>query len=235
MEDAVSMARVAAEAGTTDIVATPHANDRYAYHPETVRAKAAELQQACIAGIRIHWGCDFHLSFGNVKDALQNPTKYTINGGSYLLIEFSDLGIPPTTSAIIDQMFSVGIIPIVTHPERNPILQMKLPMLADWVARDCLLQVTADSFLGRFGKAAAKAADQLMARSLVHVAASDAHDVRYRTPVLSKGYEHIAKRYSPEHAETLFVRNCNGSRYLTGRSRIVPRCPGHDLSPQIHS
>src|ERR1019366_2721389 len=50
LDDALSMVKMAAEAGTTDIVASPHANDRYAYHPETVHAKVAELQQACVAG-----------------------------------------------------------------------------------------------------------------------------------------------------------------------------------------
>lgn len=201
------MVKMAAESGTTDIVASPHANNRYAYDPRTVRAKLAELQQACAGGIRIHWGCDLHLNYENVQDALQNPTKYTINGGSYLLIEFSDLVIPPNTSEVINQMLSVGMIPIVTHPERNPILQKKLSMLADWVERDVLLQVTADSFLGRFGRAAAKTADELMARNLVHVVASDAHDLRFRSPVLRPAYDHIVKRYSLQHAEALFVRN----------------------------
>ena len=207
LDDAVSMVKMAAEAGTTDIVASPHANDRYAYHPETVHAKVAELQQACVAGIRIHWGCDFHLSYGNIQDALQNPTKYTINGGRYLLIEFSDMAIPPNMSAIIGQMRSVGIIPIVTHPERNPLLQKNLSMLTDWVERDVLVQVTAGSFLGRFGRAAAKAAGELMTHNLVHVVASDAHDTRFRTPVLNRAYEHIVKHYSSQHAEALFVQN----------------------------
>jgi len=41
----------------------------------------------------------------------------------------------------------------------------------------------------------------------VHVVASDVHDTRCRTPALDAAYEHIVKHYSPEHAETLFVRN----------------------------
>jgi protein-tyrosine phosphatase len=104
-------------------------------------------------------------------------------------------------------MLGVGIMPIVTHPERNLILQKKLSMLAEWADRDCLVQVTAGSFLGRFGKAAAKAADELMGRNLVHVVASDAHDTRYRTTALDIAYEHIVKHYSEEHAEAVLVQN----------------------------
>jgi protein-tyrosine phosphatase len=207
MEESVAMVKMAAESGTTDIVATPHANDRYAYDPAAVRAGVGDLQAACGGGIRIHWGCDFHMSYGNVQDALRYPAKYTIDGESYLLIEFSDMAIAPNTSAVLDQLLSVGIIPIVTHPERNPILQKKLSLLVDWVQRDCLVQVTAGSFLGRFGRAAARAAGELMERNLVHVVASDAHDLRHRTTALDGAYEYIVKHYSLQHAETLFLRN----------------------------
>jgi protein-tyrosine phosphatase len=142
-----------------------------------------------------------------VQDALQYPTKYTINGSSYLLIEFPEMVIAPNISAVLDQLHSAGIIPIVTHPERNPVIQKKLSMLMEWVERDCLVQVTAGSFLGRFGRTAAKTAGELMARDLVHVVASDAHDTRYRTTALDAAYEYIAKHYSAEHAETVLVRN----------------------------
>ena len=142
-----------------------------------------------------------------MQDALQNPTKYTINGGSYLLIEFPDMVIAPNTAAVLDQLRAAGIIPIVTHPERNPVLQKKLSLLMDWVERDCLVQVTAGSFLGRFGRSASKAAGELMARDAVHVVASDAHDTRYRTTALDAAYEFVEKHYSAEHAETLLVRN----------------------------
>ena|ERR1019366_7427643 len=55
------------------------------------------------------------------------------------------------------------------------------------------------------GKAAMKAARELMERDLVHVIASDAHNTRFRTPVLSEAYAHVARHYSEEHAEALFV------------------------------
>jgi protein-tyrosine phosphatase len=67
--------------------------------------------------------------------------------------------------------------------------------------------VTAGSFLGRFGRAAEKAANALMAQNLVHVVASDAHDLHSRTPALDRAYEHIVEHYSLQHAQALFVRN----------------------------
>ena len=199
------MLRMAAEAGTSDIVASPHANDRYPYDPETVRSKIAELQEASRESIKVHRGCDFHLSFSNIQDALENPTKYTINGRSYILVEFSDMALPPNALAIFDSMLAAGMVPIITHPERNPIIRKNLAMVSAWVEHDCLVQVTGDSLLGRFGKAAMKAASALMERDLVHVIASDAHNTRSRTPALSEAHAHVASHYSQEHAEALFV------------------------------
>jgi protein-tyrosine phosphatase len=207
LEESLAMLRMAAEAGTTDIVATPHANDQYPYDPKTVRSKIAELREASGESIRVHQGCDFHLSFSNIQDALENPTKYTINGRNYILVEFSDMALPPNALAIFDAMLAAGMVPIITHPERNPVIRKDLRMVSAWVEHDCLIQVTGDSLLGRFGKAAIKAARELMEWDLVHVIASDAHNTRSRTPALREAYAHVAKHYSQEHAEVLFVSN----------------------------
>src|ERR1700737_816953 len=100
-EESISMARVAAASGTTDIVATPHANQRYRFDPEVIEEKVEILRRAVGELVRIHVGCDFHLSAMNIHDALENPTKYAINHRSYVLVEFSDLLIPPTSAEIL--------------------------------------------------------------------------------------------------------------------------------------
>ena len=38
LEESVAMLQLAAESGTTDIVATPHANYRYTFQPEVIPA-----------------------------------------------------------------------------------------------------------------------------------------------------------------------------------------------------
>jgi len=210
------MLHMAAQTGTTDIVATPHANDRYVYNLDAVQRKVAELRGICKDGIQIHHGCDFHLSFQNIQDALKNPAKYTINGQNYLLVEFSDMAIPPNATGIFEDMLSAGMTPIITHPERNPIIRSHPELLNEWVGRDCLVQVTADSLLGRFGKSALKAAAGWIENDLVHVVASDAHNTQSRTPALEKAFAHIANRYSGELAEALF--NSNPRAIITGQA-----------------
>lgn len=201
------MAHAASRAGTTDIVATPHANPRFPFFPEVIRARIAELQRAVGSIIRIHSGCDFHLSASNIDDALENPDKYSINHGDYVLVEFSDLLIPHTAGDIFDQMRDVGIVPIITHPERNTILQQKLDLIRGWVDSDCLLQVTAQSFLGRFGRSAKAFADTLVKEGLVHFVASDGHDTRHRPPTLDEAFQYVEREYGETCAEGMFVSN----------------------------
>jgi protein-tyrosine phosphatase len=206
-EESVAMVRLAAENGTTDIVASPHSNLEYRFDPEIVAAKIAELSGASDGAIRIHSGCDFHLSFDNIQDALEHPSKYAINHQRYVLVEFSDLLIPKTTDDVFYRMQAVGIIPIITHPERNMLLRKRLDKLETWVESGCLLQVTAMSFLGRFGKAAKAFADQLLLKGLAHIVASDAHDTKYRPPLLTEAYQYVAKECGEGRAELLFKTN----------------------------
>ena len=91
VDESVAMLRIAAEAGTTDIVATPHSNLDYSFDPEQISERIAELSEAAGPAPHIHRGCDFLLSYDNIQDALANPTRYTINHRGYLLVEFSDL------------------------------------------------------------------------------------------------------------------------------------------------
>lgn len=207
LEESVAMLRQAAAAGTTDIVASPHANQEYAFDPQVVEQKIGELQAAVGDTPRIHYGCDFHLTLENIEDALRLPGKYSIDHRGYLLVEFSDFLIPKTTDQLFARMMNAGLHPIVTHPERNQLLQRRLPDLEAWVAQGAHLQVTAQSFMGRFGKTAQTCAHELMQRGLVQFLASDAHDTKWRTTELDVPRKYVEKRFGSEVALRLFVEN----------------------------
>lgn len=202
---AIAMCRMAAENGTTDVVATPHANATFEYSPERNEEKRRQLQQAVGPAPRIHLGCDFHLSYDNIEAALAVPSRFTINGRRYLLVEFSNQVISEGTSDVFARLGRAGVTPIITHPERNPLLRSHHSRLAVWVHRGCLLQVTAGSLLGRFGSKTQDATISLINARLVHIVASDAHDLENRPPVLAASYAFVADRWGEELARQLFV------------------------------
>jgi protein-tyrosine phosphatase len=206
LEESIAMVQMAVKAGTTAIVATPHASSQYSFNFDAVRKKAAELG-AAVPGIAIYTGCDFHLSIDNLEAALKHPRRYTINQQQYLLVEFPEMVTFTTTPQIFERLRSAGMIPIVTHPERNVFLQEKVNEMAEWVAQGAYIQVTAQSFLGLFGNQVRDSAHQLMKRGLVHFVASDAHDLTRRTTRLKESYDHVAGRFGEHLAEQVFMRN----------------------------
>lgn len=220
LEQSVEMLVMARAAGTTDIVASPHANSEYRFDPIVVEAKIAELQEAIGDLPRIHYGCDFHLTPENIEDALRNPGKYSIDHRGYLLVEFADTFIPKTTNQIFDRMLDAGLFPIITHPERNALLQKRLSDLETWVEMGCFIQVTAQSVLGRFGKRAKAFSDTLLSRNLVHFLASDAHDTQHRPTPLQPAWEYLTEHFDAETASLLLEENPGAA--LTGAPISVP-------------
>ena len=220
IETSLAMIDMAAKDGITHIVCTPHANARWAFNPEVSRQKIGELESRIKSKVTLGLGCDFHLSYDNIEDALRNRDKYTINGKQYLLVEFADLAIPANISDSFYEMLVAGLQPIITHPERNFTIQKHPERMKDWLRGGCLVQLTAASLTGRFGRTAQAMATQFLERDWVHFLATDAHNVQSRPPILREAYAIVAKRFGRETAERLCVENPRAAFY------------GEELPPQ---
>jgi protein-tyrosine phosphatase len=204
------MARMAAEDGITRVVATPHASHRYAFEPEKVAEGMATLRAALSAAgiaLTIGSGCDFHLSYDNMQDAMAHPRKYTLNGSEYLLVELPDLSIPPNLTESFYNLRMAGMMPVLTHPERNLALQHDAKRLEDWLRNGLLVQITTSSVLGHMGSTAQKMAHTLLSNRWVHFLATDAHNLISRPPQMRQTRELVAKRYGEEYATRLCESN----------------------------
>ncbi len=209
-ETSLAMAKASAADGVTHIVCTPHANDKYEYDPERNRAKVQELQTRLDAekvSLKIGLGCDFHLSYDNILEAKEDPSRFSVNQLGYLMVEIPDYGIPPQMTETFYELQLAGLTPILTHPERNPTLQADHTRLGEWMRRGVLVQVTGDSVTGKMGKTAEKMAHALLEKRWVHFLATDAHNVSSRPPRLSQARDVVAKKYGREYAESLVTTN----------------------------
>jgi len=220
-EVSIGMCRMAAEDGITHMVATPHANDRYAYDREYLLMLVAELQKRVGLAPELGLGCDFHFSDDNLERLFARPQRYTIGETNYLLVELSDYSIPPNLAEGFRQLGDRGLTPILTHPERNPLLQKAPQRVLEYADLGCLIQVTASSLTGFWGERPEWVSRWLLERSAVHVLATDAHDTRKRVPVLSEARDVAAKMVGTEYAEALV----EGNPGAIVRGQAIPFCP----------
>lgn len=218
------MARIAVDEGITHIAATPHANNLYEFDPATVEARLSDLKSALASHnlpLNLASGCDFHLSYDNIQDAIAHPRKYTINGGDYLLVELPDHGLSPHLDEAFYELGLAGMKPILTHPERNPTLQRDTQRLADWMRIGLLTQVTAGSLLGHMGRHAQRMAHQMLSDRWIHFLATDAHNTGSRPPRMRAARDFVARKFGTECAERL----CSTNPLAVFEGRILPEQP----------
>lgn len=220
LADSLDLAEASIREGVTHVVATPHSNHEHAFRPEVNRKRLAELNDRLGGRLTLGLGCDFHLSFDNLEGLRRDRSKYTINGKQYLLVEFADASIPAATTEILYELQLTGVIPIITHPERNPILVLKPQRLAEWIRGGCLVQVTASSLTDRFGKRAKAFAFDLLRKNWVHFMSSDAHSIEGRPPAMGEAYKILVKGFGSETADRLCTVNPGAAFY------------GNSLGPQ---
>jgi protein-tyrosine phosphatase len=206
-EMTLSMCEMAAKDGITHMVATPHSNDVYRYNRKMLETTLDELRSRVGYAMEFTLGCDFHTSFDNIRALRDNPAEFCIGTTNYLLVEFSDFGVSRQMLQMLEEFLGSGLTPIVTHPERNRVLQGHPELVIEMAELGCVIQVTANSLTGFWGSTAKKVSEWLLKKNAVHVLASDAHDPKHRVPILSRAHHAAAAIVGKEVAALLVTDN----------------------------
>jgi len=189
MDEALEMCRIAEADGIHTIIASPHSkngvydNDEKTILPVLEKVKEAVREKGI--SIEIIPAVDMHIDPEVVTFFKQN--SQLLLGGHYVLLEFPSQSIPPYTGEFLFKMKLKGYIPIITHPERNTIIQGDTTVLQKWVEGGAIVQVTAMSLTGEFGEKVRKVSLKMVQSGLAHFIATDAHSPNWRKPILSKG------------------------------------------------
>jgi len=224
-DESLAMARTAVKDGIHTIMATPHTlNGMYINPAREVTSRVADLQETLSRNhikLKLYVGADVHLC-PHMLELIESGDAGTINNArKYILLEFPPQTIPPGVKEEIFSLKLNGITPIISHSERNAIIQHDLGVMYELVSMGALSQVTAMSITGDFGGMVMQCAERLLKHRLVHVIASDAHSAERRPPVLSQAVEAASETMgSYEDAERM-VTNVPAS-ILSGDMPEVP-------------
>jgi protein-tyrosine phosphatase len=207
IEDSLAMAEDAIADGITHVVATPHCSSQFLFDFANVRAARDALAEKLHGRLKLATGCDFHLNHENLLAVRNHFVFFCINQKDYLLVEFNEFSIPPAMDQTLHELQLAGLRPIITHPERNPILRSQPDKLLHWVRLGCFAQITAGSLSGVFGPGAKEDAWSWMTRGLIHFVSSDAHNTARRPLKLRFAYDSIAQQLGEEIARALLIDN----------------------------
>jgi len=193
LDESVEFARVASADGVTIIVATPHCKEGVWENDRAGVLAGVEVLRERLAAdgvaIDLRPGAEVHLCpdlIGRVRDG-RAPTLD--DNGKTVLLELSLSQYPVELDNLVFQMKLAGLEVVFAHPERIRYFQDDVRRYESVVRMGAWGQLTTGSVLGTFGSQALRFSERLLREGLVHVIASDAHNVRGRPPVLSEAVE----------------------------------------------
>ncbi len=193
-EEALAMLKTAAADGIKGIAMTPHVVPGLHDNPKEKVVRLTEELKAGAAGIEIELypASEVRLS-DETLEGLKSGALCTINGSKYVLAELPPFFDSEKIYGLMYSLREMGVVPIIAHPERNPMALEDVECLYEMASMGALMQVTAGSFLGMFGDDVKRLAVSMLERRLAHVMASDAHDNGQRPPTLSTAVREVSK------------------------------------------
>lgn len=188
LETSLQMARMAVADGTTHLACTPHIYPGLYENTTELIEQArvnlqAELDKQAIP-LTLIIGADIQLS-PKVMRGLKNGSMPTLNHSRYFLLEPSHHVAVTDLAEQVANFINAGFVPIITHPERLHWIEDYYSVFVESVKRGAWIQITAGAITGIFGKTAKKYAERFLKEGLVHIIASDAHNIEQRSPILS--------------------------------------------------
>ena len=115
------MMRRAADAGITQMIATPHVY-RMQDQRRHRRALGETQRMAREHGVVLDMGCEF--SYRTLRESgTKNLDAFCLGSTRCLLLEFSNDFLMPRWDAVISEIMDNGYLPIIAHPERYRYIQ----------------------------------------------------------------------------------------------------------------
>lgn len=206
---ALEMARMAVDDGITVMACTPHMLPGvYDNDASDIRHRVFVLNQQLMENdieLSLVVGSDAHIR-PDFLSHLRDGRILALHDSRYVLVEPPHSVMPRSLDNFLFNILTAGYVPILTHPERLAWIATSYSMIESIVRSGVWLQVTAGSLCGDFGQAARYWAQRLLSEGLVHILATDAHNLDSRAPYLSRARELAEAEVGTSEADNLVFR-----------------------------
>jgi protein-tyrosine phosphatase len=198
-QECIDMANAAVATGISHLIATPHhLNGQFENPKEVILKHVLELNKYLVnhnIPLTLSPGQELRIHREIFISIELNEVLTIDNKGKYLLLELPSGEFPHYTHDVIYELLQKGITPILAHPERNKEFFKNHQLLFDLVQEGALMQLTAGSIVGYFGRNIKSFSELIIEHNLAHFIASDAHNTGSRGFLLQDAYEKIKKKY----------------------------------------
>ena len=198
----------AAEQGITDMILTPHYRQgMFLYDPKAIEAAYDVIyEEARKRKIRVFPGCEYHVDDEMVRN-LKSGRCPTLARGDYVLAEFSHAATPVYLKNRLEGLLAAGYIPVIAHVERIDAIIHDPDILQECKSMGAMIQINANSVLGKDGAKAKKTCARILRDDLADVVASDSHNMGSRKSRMAQCRDLIAKEYGWDLSMKLFTTN----------------------------
>lgn len=211
LETSLALLRIAAENGTTDIIATPPVTEGDSQLEwQLIKEKTDDLNRKVSSRgipIHVHAGAKIEMNWDMLKLLKIGGEDYCLAGSRYLLIELPANTIPRYAEAFLYEVQLRELVPIIANPERHPYLIKHPRILHGWARSGALMQCNAGSITGSFGEEIKACADLLVENNLIHFLGSCSNSVENRQTNTREAIVALAKTVTPELIQTITCTN----------------------------
>ena len=190
--------------GITDIFFTPHFRRMYKLPPHILKGefeKFKNIVKSANIPVNLYLGQEIFID-NNYKQTFVSNRVLTMNDTKFVLVEFdyeTDVDMPD----IIYELKVLGYTPIIAHYERY--LMSDIETAFEIKTLGGLIQINADSIVGKTKRYYAGLIKKLFKNNLVDFVASDIHYNRINHFLTAKQF--VQKKFGEKVANKVFVEN----------------------------
>lgn len=215
IEESLALIGESYRQGVRTIVSTSHRRKGMFETPEDkIFANFSQVKEAAEAkyeDLKILYGGELYYS-SDILEKLERGQVPKMNNTRFALIEFSMTTPWKEIHEAVNKVLMLGVTPIIAHIERYDALENKEDRVRELINKGCYTQINSAHVLkprlfGDKYRVFKKRARYFLEKNLVHIVASDMHNLGPRPPYMDQARDIITRDFGDRRAFDLFEGN----------------------------